>query len=53
MTIYEEVEKRHAQYQDGAITLSELINTLIALGISRDQLIVSEGCFHDNDGSDY
>jgi hypothetical protein len=50
MNIYEEVGKRHAQYQDGAITYSEFCNCIIALGIREGVIVLSEGELHDKDG---
>ncbi len=47
MIIYEEVAQRHAQYQDGAITYSEFCNTIIALGIRREQIVLTDGELHD------
>lgn len=43
MNIYQEVGARHAQYQDGAITLSELINTLIQLGVNNGVVVLQNG----------
>lgn len=45
--IYEEVAKRHSQYQDGAITYSELCNSIIGLGIRSGEIVLSEGEIHD------
>jgi hypothetical protein len=44
---YIEVGKRHAQFQDGAITFSELCNSLISLGIREEYIILTEGELHD------